>query len=782
VQQRNDESPASDGDHDTPFKLPLLGELSTFIGRGEELIELRQLLAAGRREVTLKGPGGVGKTRIMRRLARELRDEGTYRDGVVIVKLADLRPEADQVESAIAQALGIPNNSHKFSQARLIAHMRDKRMLLLLDNCEHLLGHDGTLPVLVPRLLEAAEDLQIVATSRVELGIDGEAWFDVPPLSEDEALELLVDRAAAINVTITPNQHPVARQVVNRVDRLPLAVELVARRTDTLTLAKLAARPDLPKILEGGTSAQDHHRNLMATIAWSYDLLSEAEQCLWRRLAVFESGFDLDGAVALCRDLGNEDQVADVLGSLIKRSVVEKEPYRGTRRFRILETIRHYGYEQLTDDEADSLRVQHAEYFEKLACRAAAKWFGPDEGDWLDLLGVELPNFRAAEETLIAAEESALRGLELYNNISRTRLFYFLGRLSDSDRMLQDALRWHPEEPSLNQVSALSLAATVALCQGDRDRGLRLLAAAEDTAHRLACYDETGPLLYARAARLWLTKSSTGAARKSLPLFQQAADWFRANGALGDEWMARLLRVMAAALLGVETVAVPESKLLLEDAESAGAAWCISWAKWARALTVMLFGKDLSEATRLAQEALQAQYEMGDKWGLNWSKWLISLLAAMARQFATAARLLAGVATGQRQAEVIMAGLLPFAELENTIMRTGRRDFEDWETEYEMGRSLTAKQVYYLARGPIIAATNVPAPAPRPGVLSPKQFEVAGLIADGLKNMEIAALLQISTRTVEKHVANITDKLNAKGGRRGSVAEITRWYLENRIS
>ncbi|SFW13900.1 non-specific serine/threonine protein kinase [Amycolatopsis australiensis] len=777
--KKDGEGPPGGGHEAEGQPAPLLrADLSTFVGRDHELRAARELLKSTRL-LTLKGPGGIGKTRLMRRLGSVIQQEGVYRDGVVLVELTNVR--SNELESAVAEALGIPANSARHGAARLIAHLRTKRQLLMLDNCEHLVDdeEDSALAQLVRTLLEAAEDLQIVTTSQAAIRVEGESWLDVPPLSEDEALQLLRERASNINVVIPPVDDDNARTVVNRVDRMPLAIELIAGRMDTVSLASLVTRTNLLS-LGGGTSAKRSHRKLEWTVSWSYGLLGDAEQRMLTRLSLLEGSFELDDAAALGADLGNQDVIADLLNGLHKRSFMVAERHHDGLRFRLWESIRAFAYEQLSDEEADEIRERHADHYEALAIEGARNWFGHDETGWLGRLSAALPNLRVAQETRLANPRTVLQGMDLFNNVARTRLFYFTGRLSESNLMLEAARRWHPDEPSHTLVSALSFTATVALCQGDRERADTLLVAAEAAARTLGCFHDFGPLLYARATRLWLFERDLSVARQSIELFEQAERWFLDNDAPGDAWMARLFRSMAAAMLGLRDVAVRESARLLEDAETAGAAWCISWAKWTCALVEMLFGADLGRAVQLAQEALAAQHEMGDKWGLLWTIWLIALLAARLGRLARAARSLAGVAKFQQEAEVIVPALLPFWELQRQTEDLLRRELDSLPTEREIGLGLSRGKVIELALETLSAPPAPVVKDERPNRLTEREFEVARLLAEGLANKEIAERLGVTQRTAETHVQHVANKLGARGeGRRGRVLKIREWFEEH---
>ncbi|MFI5591250.1 ATP-binding protein [Amycolatopsis sp. NPDC051758] len=768
-------------------------EMKSFVGRTDLLNEIKQRLSSTQL-LTLTGPGGVGKTRLLLRLEKELAAAGTYRDGVVAVWLEKVKPVDDHLESALATALGILNNStKKHPLARLLEHLRHREMLLLLDNCEHLLGEDQ-IPRLLRTLLPNAEGLQVVATSRDLLGVEGEKVVHVPPLhvaelsaqagvvdrNVHEALALFLDRADARGYPIDPADYPVAARLCGVLDGLPLAIELAAGALGAMSVSEMVASPppDLLNMLVDGSAEQRHHRKLHSTIAWSYGLLEQPEQRMWALCSVFEGSFDATAAAAICRDRGiDEIDVRPLLGALVRKSVLVREPHRGRTRFSMLGTIRSFGKDLLTEAEAAGLRDAHADYFEAWTGRVAETWFGPNEDELLDDLDAEQPNSWAAQEHLLSAPDTALRGLILPVSVVGTRYFFLAGNLNTGRKMLDLGLKAHPEEPTLLQVAALSLAVHTALCQGDQERAAPLLAAAEAAAHQLDCFDSYGPILYARATSLWLTASGTVQNGESLALFQSAMDAFQAEGSFGFRWMAWLFRVMDAGFAGERDIAIAESEALLAEARAAGAKWCISWALWACALVEMRFG-DPWKALSLAQQALRIQDDIGDKWGWVWTVWLIALIAILLGFHELGGEVLGATMTAQEDTEVSLPGLLPWLRLQTSITAMARRQLGDarWESQLEIGkprgRGLQARKALLKLVTDDFPAAPPAAPDVRPGGLTEREYEIVELVATGRTNREIGEELKLSRRTIDSHVQRIFRRLNL-----GSRVEVTRWFV-----
>src|SRR5271166_749918 len=342
-------------------------QLTSFVGRSAQMTDVEKLLADNRL-VTLTGAGGAGKTRLAVEIAARIAPE--FRDGVWYV---DLAPVTDPgvVAVAVARALGLPDQPGRSTMDTLLRFVRDRQMLVVLDNCEHLL--DATAELIVG-LFGAAPGLTVLATSREPIGVTGEATWRVPSLSlADAAVELFADRArhARPDFAVDDDNAPAVGEICRRLDGMPLAIELAAARVRALSLAEiLDGLHDRFRLLTGGArTAVRRQQTLRASVDWSHALLSEPERVLFRRLAVFVGGFDLDAAQAVG---GGGDvqrfQVLDQLSLLVDKSLVVAENTGGRTRYRLLETVRQYALEKLAESgEADAIRSRHRDHYTSLA-------------------------------------------------------------------------------------------------------------------------------------------------------------------------------------------------------------------------------------------------------------------------------------------------------------------------------------------------------------------------------------------------------------------------------
>ncbi|MGB8646152.1 MAG: AAA family ATPase, partial [Anaerolineae bacterium] len=369
-----------------PNNLPI--QLTSFVGREQELKEVQQLLATGRL-LTLTGPGGTGKTRLALQLTAEVLENHT--DGVWLVELAPVT-DAMLVLQTVAGVLGLPQLGGRPAQEALSDFLRSKKLLLLLDNCEHLIEDCAAL---ASKLLRACPGLKILATSREPLGITGETIYRVPSLdlpespelgatriSEYGAIRLFVDRAGAVksNFRLTEGNAASIAQICTRLDGIPLAIELAAARVKALSPEQIATRlDDRFRLLTGGSrTALPRQQTLRALIDWSYELLSEPERVLLRRLSVFAGRWTVEAAEQVCGDRQapfslNPSDVLDLLARLVDRSLVTAdETDERETRYRFLETIRQYARDKLLEGgEAELLRDQHMRYFERFTAECA---------------------------------------------------------------------------------------------------------------------------------------------------------------------------------------------------------------------------------------------------------------------------------------------------------------------------------------------------------------------------------------------------------------------------
>ena len=400
-------------------------QLTSFVGREGEMAQVKKLLAATCL-LTLTGAGGSGKSRLSVQVAADLLED--FPDGIWLAELAPLSDPA-LVPQAVATAASIREEPGKPVTATLTATWKDKRLLLILDNCEHLIDACAEL---VNTLLRACPHVTVLATSREPLNIAGETTWRVPTLSlpstkpplpafetlnQYEAVRLFVDRAVSVlpAFAVTSQNAPAVAQICSRLDGIPLAIELAAARVKVLPPEQIAARlDDQFRLLTGGSrTALPRQQTLRATIDWSYDPLTDAEKTLLRRLSVFAGGWTLAAAEAVCADEALEAwEVLDVLSHLVDRSLVVVD--EGRERYHLLETIRQYAQEKLAEaGETDALRCAHALYFTGFAEEAEPHLIGPEQVEWLALLDADYGNVRVALAWAVETPEGVEPGLRL---------------------------------------------------------------------------------------------------------------------------------------------------------------------------------------------------------------------------------------------------------------------------------------------------------------------------------------------------------------------------------
>lgn len=381
--------------------------LTSFIGREKEIAELKKRLG-NTRLLTLTGAGGSGKTRLALEVCRRAESEGLYADGVRWVELAPLSDPA-LVPTAIAKALGVSEQSRRTLSETLIAVLEEESILLLLDNCEHLVEACAEF---VSQVMERCRDVRILATSREMLNLEGEQVWVVPRLSlpahskvdvsESDAVRLFVERACAIQPEFHLDEHSTVSvaQICQRLDGIPLAIELAAARVMVLSVEQIAERLDnvMRLLTKGKRSAPERHHTFRATMEWSHNLLTKPEQVLFRRLSIFAGGFTLEAAEAIgTDDVVFAGEVLNLLAELVGKSLVIKHEQDGAARYHLLEPIRQYGREKLLDArEEEIISQRHLDFFLNLAEEAQPKLNGSEQITWLGRLDDEHDNLRAA--------------------------------------------------------------------------------------------------------------------------------------------------------------------------------------------------------------------------------------------------------------------------------------------------------------------------------------------------------------------------------------------------
>jgi predicted ATPase/class 3 adenylate cyclase len=468
-----------------PHNLPI--QLTTLVGRERETVEVGQLLA-GNRLVTLTGAAGCGKTRLALQVAAEVL--GDVPDGVWFTDLASLSDPA-LVLSAVAKALGVREGTAPALQPEVseparplvdlvVEHVAAKRLLVVLDNCEHLLGACARAAEM---LLRAGPGLRVMCTSREPLGVGVETTWRVPSLAvpdpghllpsgelaKYEAVRLFLERAAQREpgFVLSDRSAGAVAQICQRLDGIPLAIELAAARVRVLTPEQIANRlDDRFTLLTGGSRvALERHQTLRAAIDWSYDALGEAERVLLRRISVFAGGFSLEAAEGACA-FGQviTADVVDLLGQLIDKSLLTMEPHLDRARYRLLETIRQYGQEKLVAaGEVEMQRVRHQQYFLTWAERAQRRMWGPDQAAAMEEVHDDADNVAQAVAWSLARDEWEV-ALRLAAALDR---FWSADRTNQGRRLLEEALVAAPVEASFARAHALSAAGLLASQAGD---------------------------------------------------------------------------------------------------------------------------------------------------------------------------------------------------------------------------------------------------------------------------------------------------------------------------
>jgi predicted ATPase/class 3 adenylate cyclase/DNA-binding CsgD family transcriptional regulator len=517
-------------------RLPV--QLTSFVGRDAQLTQLRELLAQNR-VVTLTGAGGVGKTRLAIQVAAQL--AGEFGDGVWYVDLAPIT-DPELVPVTVARALGLPDQPGRSTMDTLLRFVAERQMLVVLDNCEHLLDASAELVV---ALLSGAARLTVLATSREAIGVAGEVSWRVPSLSlADEAIALFCDRARHARPDFTPTDDTAASvaEICARLDGVPLAIELAAARVRALSLAEiLDSLHDRFRLLTGGArTAVRRQQTLRASVDWSHALLTEPERVLFRRLAAFLGGFDFDAAKTVA---GSGEvqryQVLDQLTLLVDKSLVVADDSGGRTRYRLLETVRQYALEKLGESgEADAVRARHRDHYTAIAAVLDAP-AGRDYEQRLEQADIEIDNLRAAFSW---SRENSDVELALALASSLQPLWQARGRLREGlawfDAALADLAAQHPQVTAAVRTRALADRALLAVSMGaadSQDQAQQALAMARDV---------DDPALLVRALTACGYSAVAQNAKVAGPYFAEALGLARALGDPGSlsqilAWQAR---------------------------------------------------------------------------------------------------------------------------------------------------------------------------------------------------------------------------------------------------
>lgn len=757
-------------------------EVTSFVGRRRELTELRRLLTTARL-VTVTGAGGVGKTRLALRLAGDLRR--VFADGVWMVELAALSASG-MVTHAVAASLEVQELASDDPVASLAAQLGDRRLLLVLDNCEHVLDEASALARV---LLRTCPEVRVLATSRQALGVAGEFMFNLAPFSvprtEDlaqadlevpgyDAVSLFTERARAVDpgFELTADNRSAVAALCARLEGIPLAIELASARLRALSLAQILERLDdrFRLLSTGGRSAEPRQQTLQSVVDWSFDLCSAEERLLWLRASVFAGGFDLAAAEAVCADDElRRAAVLDVVASLVDKSILSREDRGGSARYLMLDTLREYGRARLVaSNEGQSTRHRHREHFESIAREQV---FGLHAREVLDRLRAEQGNLRAALE--FCASEPGQGGHGLAFASALWQFWTANGAFAEGRTWLARLLEIAPEEVNKDHAWALCMAGWFASLQNDLAAAGSLLEQSRAEAAQLG--DRS--LLGYGAMFAGSVATAEGRDSEAMALFEQAlADLRAANDAPGIAFSVRRLAMIESATGLHDRAAVHYDECLRlceehgEDWEKAYALWGLGLVAWRRA--------DHGRATELLRESIRLNASFDDLRAVALGIEGLAWVAADGKQTEHAACLLGAADTIWRIFEVPLSGFLQLAGDHDQCEKAVRHALGEqaFEAAFQQGAQFTPQQATEYALDPESFGTTSPRKprsASGPTPLTRREQEIARLVAKGLTNREIAGQLVISDRTVEGHVEHILTKLGFR-----SRAQIAAWLVE----
>ena len=752
-----------------PGDLP--AEVTSFVGRRRELAVIRKMLTEVRL-TTLVGPGGVGKTRLARRAATDLRRG--FPGGAWWVELAEVREPA-LVDNAILAALDLRDQTATEPLALLRSYLRDKRLLLVVDNCEHLLPEAARV---LTEILRAAPGVRMIATSREPLSAPGEHVVPVPPLElppadatvplarlrHNETVTLFAERATAASGSfeLTDANRAAVVELCRRLDGLPLAIELAAMRTRVLTAQQILDRlTDRFGLLTGSQAALPRHQTLRTTIDWSHDLLTAGEQALLRRLWVFAGRFTLEDVEGVCTsDDAPAADALDLLSSLVDKSLVlkVKEDVNEVASYRLHETMREYaGVKVRAAGERDAVELRCADYYRGKCARA------PEEAryqlvEWLGWMDLEIDNIRAVLQRCVAHKDG-YRGIELAGLIG----WYWITRAtSEGIRWLDELLPFGGATPQARAI-AYFLHGFLALHQFDPKAAVPALDQAA-TAAQEAGYVSMHSQSLSMAAVAHGMAGDRAAAKRSIAAAQAIAT---------DLYPPKILLLQAQALNALlegdlDTVRSATSEAVRASRE-AGDLYSLDQLLLNLGLVALMRG-DLEGAKPPLTEALRIARQIDDRLAQYCLLDALGCHAAGSGQTRLAAQLLGA-------AETVQAGIggsvvphvapLVAQAKESARAALGSPSFQ---AELEAGRRLGRDAAIGLALGEPAQVTATAAADPWASPLRKREAEVAHLVAEGLSNKQIGARLFISEHTVDSHIRSILNKLGVN-----SRAQIAAW-------
>jgi predicted ATPase/DNA-binding CsgD family transcriptional regulator len=749
----------------------LPAEATSFVGRRRELALLKRKLSSARL-VSLVGPGGVGKTRLAIRAAAEI--SRGFSGGAWLVELADVRDPA-LVGNAVMAAMDLRDQAAAAPSALLAAYLEDKQLLLVVDNCEHLLEPAAQL---LGELMRVAPGLRVIATSREPLTAPGEHVMPVPPLElpathagqldevrRNEAVMLFQERAEAASGTfeLTAENQAAVADLCRRLDGLPLAIELAAVRTRVLTVQQILERlADRFALLSGGgRAALPRHQTLETAIDWSHDLLTVEERTLLRRLCVFAGRFTLEDVASVCMSPNLlPARALDLLSSLVDKSLVLREDVGGAACYRLHETMREYAGRKLAEaGENDDLERSCTEYY-VAACGAMSPQARFRLPAWLAWMDLEIDNIRSVLRRCLVSSDSR-NGISLATSLS----WYWITRATtEGVHWLDQLLASGPGDPATLGWSWF-IRGFLAVLQGD------WAAAVPPLQRAITASRDAGNLvqLANSYSMLSIAANMAGDRASALKMLDEADS---IAGEIDDVptkvgvLQARSLNAIFEADFGALRAAATEGARMSREVGDLYALHMMNLNLGSAALS---FG-ELDESKARYEEALHIAYQIDDRIGQYYLLAGLAFHANVAGRSKVAAQLLGASETIRLGAGATVMAVLSPVLMQAEEAATAALGRSKYDAEFGAGKRLSRESAVGLALGETHPAAASRSDGAGGGVLAKREADVARLIADGLTNKQIGATLFISERTVDSHVRSILNKLGV-----GSRAQIARW-------
>ncbi|GAB3274271.1 ATP-binding protein [Parasphingorhabdus pacifica] len=743
----------------------LPADVTSFVGRRHEITRTKRLLAESRL-VTLTGPGGVGKTRLALRVAQNLRR--TFREKTWHVQLEELR-DGSLVPEAVTEQLGINSPTSGDDLDAIVEHLKNRELLLVLDNCEHVVEEAA---LLVDTVLRACPGVRILATSRQSLGVAGESTLVVPPLPTPDpdhlpppetyeqysSVRLLVDRAKAAvpEFEVGPDDGAVLMRLCHHLDGNPMAIELAAVRLRSLSLRQLEDRltERYELLTEGRRGAPARQQTLRALIDWSYDLCSDQDKVAWARVSVFSGSFDLAAAEHVASDGLSPVDVLGAMHSLVDQSILFREEESGEVRFRLMHALRDYGQVKLAaSGEQERVLRRHCEWYAQEAERFAAEWIGPDQVWWVNKLRRDQDNLRQALHIAAASHETATMALRMASHLAQ--YWGIRGLKNEARYWINQALEITPPSAP-ERASALRNGAWFALLQGEPEVSEPMLDEAESILQRLDAPIESAFLTQTRGMAAIFGNDLESATR----LLWRSLVEFREHGSRQGELIALLGLGLAMGITG----RYQEGLELLGEGdrlgEQLGELYWRSYALWGLGF-VYLMQDETERADVVVKDALRLQQQLDHQLAIAFSLETLSWIAYRQHRYDRAARLFGAANAVWSAIRATPQYYSTMREIHNADMAGTRAALGDhtFAQAFEAGDQLPLATALDLALE-VKPSRNARAKASSPTTLTRREREIADLVAQGRTNKEIAESLVIAQRTVEGHVQHILTKLD----------------------